>query len=55
MILDHHLVRDLHYKNKIIDVLKTAKRMGKKVLTAAEFLGRENEFLEARRKELYGK
>jgi len=54
VILDHHLVRDLHYKNKIQDVLKQAKHLKKKVLTAAEFSGQENEFLEARRKELYG-
>lgn len=55
IILDHHLVRDLHYKHKIQDVLKTADKLDKKILTASEFLGQENEFLEARRKELYNK
>lgn len=55
VILDHHLVRDLHYLNKIEEVLKTAEKLKKKVITAAEFLGQEPDFLEARRKELYEK
>ncbi len=52
IILDHHLARDLKYKNKIGSVLKRATHLNKKVITAAEFLGKEPEFLEARRKEL---
>lgn len=55
IILDHHLVRDLHYLNKIEEVLKTAEELKKKVITAAEFLGKKPDFLEARRKELYEK
>ena len=55
IILDHHLVRDLNYRDKIKDVLFEAEKLGKKIMTAAEFSGIENEFLEARRKELYGK
>lgn len=55
VILDHHLVRDLHYLNKIEEVLKTAEKLKKKVITAAEFLGKKPDFLEARRKELYEK
>jgi predicted metallo-beta-lactamase superfamily hydrolase len=53
IILDHHLVRDLHYLNKIEEVLKTAEELKKKVITAAEFLGKKPDFLEARRKEFY--
>ncbi len=53
LILDHHLVRDLHYLNKIEEVLKTAENLKKKVITAAEFLGKKPDFLEARRKEFY--
>ena len=53
IILDHHLVRDLNYKDKIHKVSEEAQKLGKKVLTAAEFLGKEPEFLEAKRKELY--
>jgi len=53
VILDHHLVRDLHYQNKIEDVFKEAERLKKNVTTAAEFLGKRPEFLEAKRKEFY--
>jgi predicted metallo-beta-lactamase superfamily hydrolase len=53
IILDHHLVRDLHYLNKIEEVIKEANVLKKKVITAAEFLGKEPEFLEAKRKEFY--
>lgn len=55
IILDHHLARDLNYKKKINPVLDVADKLNKRVITAAEFLGREPEFLEAMRKELYGK
>jgi predicted metallo-beta-lactamase superfamily hydrolase len=55
IILDHHLVRDLHYLNKIEEVLKTAEKLNKKVITAAEFLGKEPDLLEARRKDFYQK
>jgi predicted metallo-beta-lactamase superfamily hydrolase len=50
LIIDHHLLRDLDWRDRIARVFGT----GKEVLTAAEFLGREPELLEARRKELYG-
>jgi predicted metallo-beta-lactamase superfamily hydrolase len=53
IILDHHLVRDLNYKEKIQRVLDEAQKLGKRILTAAEFLGKEPEFLEAKRKEIY--
>ena len=55
VILDHHLVRDLHYLNKIEEVLKIAEKLNKKVITAAEFLGKEPDLLEARRKDFYKK
>ena len=55
IILDHHLVRDLHYLNKIGEVLETAKKLNKKVITAAEYLGKKPDLLEARRKEFYKK
>ena len=55
VILDHHLVRDLHYQNKIEEIIKEADALKKRVITAAEFLGKEPEFLEARRKEFYKK
>jgi predicted metallo-beta-lactamase superfamily hydrolase len=51
-ILDHHLTRDLHYKNKTKEIVQEANRLKKKVITAAEYLGKEPELLEAKRKEL---
>jgi uncharacterized protein len=53
VILDHHLARDLHYQNKIKEIIKEATVLKKKVITAAEFLGKKPEFLEAKRKEFY--
>jgi len=52
VILDHHLTRDLRYKNKTEEIVREANRLEKKVITAAEYLGKEPELLEARRKEL---
>lgn len=53
LVLDHHLVRDLKYKEKIKPVLERAKELKKEVITAAEFAGLKPEFLEAHRKDLY--
>jgi len=53
VILDHHLLRDINYKEKISDVIKLAGREGKELMSAAEFLGLENFFLEAWRKEIH--
>jgi len=52
VILDHHLLRDLKY----LDVFSEPYSIGKeKVKTFAEYLGKENNTLEAHRKELWGK
>lgn len=48
VILDHHLLRDLKYKEKFPDPYATGK-----VKTFAEYLGKENSMLEAHRKELW--
>jgi predicted metallo-beta-lactamase superfamily hydrolase len=53
VILDHHLLRDIKYKEKISDVIELAERKGKRLMSAAEFLGLENFFLEAWRKEMH--
>jgi len=53
LILDHHLLRDLNYAEKIREVLDEGRKMGCKILSMAELLGRENELLEARRRELF--
>lgn len=54
VIIDHHIVRDLEWKEKIKPVIEVASREGIRVETAAEFLGRKPDFLEAKRRELYG-
>ena len=53
LIVDHHFLRDMNWKDRIKDVFITAAKQDVKVLTAAEYLGLENEMLEARREELY--
>ena len=52
IILDHHLLRDLNYKKTFPQPYQAG---GKKVKTFAEYLGNENNTLEAHRKELWGK
>jgi hypothetical protein len=52
VILDHHLLRDLKYQESFPEPYMVGKE---KVKTFAEFLGRENNTLEAHRKELWGK
>ncbi len=49
IILDHHLLRDLKYRERLEKVYSHGN-----VKTAAEFLGMKNNMLEARRKELWG-
>ena len=52
VILDHHLLRDLKYKEVFP---KPYQKGGVKMKTFAEYLGKENITLEAHRKELWGK
>ena len=52
IILDHHLLRDIKYR----EVFSKPYRVGgSRVKTFAEYLGKENNTLEAHRKELWGK
>ncbi len=48
LVLDHHLLRDINWRGKIKEIEKI-----KHVMSAAEFAGKKEELLEARRKELY--
>jgi len=52
IIIDHHIVRDLNYREKIQDVFELGKDLKKEILTAAEFFKLENLFLEAWRREI---
>jgi hypothetical protein len=53
LVIDHHLLRDAHWREKIGDVFREAEKKGVKVLTAAEYSGKENDLLETKRKQLY--
>jgi predicted metallo-beta-lactamase superfamily hydrolase len=53
ILVEHHFMRDFKYKERITEVYDYAAENDVKVITAAEYLGREVEMLEARRKELY--
>jgi hypothetical protein len=52
VILDHHLARDLKYKERFSEPYRVGKE---RVKTFAEYQGKENNFLEAHRKELWEK
>jgi predicted metallo-beta-lactamase superfamily hydrolase len=52
-ILEHHALRDESWKQRTKQVYDTAVEMGHRVMTAAEFVGHENNFLESKRKMLY--
>ncbi|HXX86847.1 MAG TPA: hypothetical protein VEH86_00170 [Candidatus Acidoferrum sp.] len=52
-ILEHHLLRDENWKEKSTDVFYRAFASDHTVLTAAEFLGLRNRFLEASRRKLF--
>ncbi len=53
IILDHHLVRDLKYRERLAEVYHYAEEKGVKVMTAAEYMKRPVELLEALRDKLY--
>jgi predicted metallo-beta-lactamase superfamily hydrolase len=52
-ILEHHALRDESWQQRTKQVYDTAVETGHKVMTAAEFAGHENNFLESKRKTLY--
>lgn len=53
LILDHHLLRDMKWADKVAEVFRAGEAHGCSVRTFAEFAGGKNDLLEARRKELY--
>ena len=52
-ILEHHVLRSLDWRERTKGVFEKANEYGYEVLTAAEFLGDGNIFLEAARKRLF--
>ncbi|MCL7384839.1 MAG: MBL fold metallo-hydrolase [Thaumarchaeota archaeon] len=53
LVLDHHLLRDLSWKDRINELITYAESFGTRVCNAAEFSGLTYEPLEAMRKVLY--
>lgn len=53
VVLDHHILRDLEWREKTRNVFRKAHSRGHEILTAAEFLGIPVSLLEASRKRLF--
>ncbi len=53
LIIDHHFLRDLKWKERIAKVFDVAEKRDVKIQTAAEFAGIPTDMLEARRRELW--
>lgn len=53
LIVDHHFLRDLKWKERFEKVFKAAEKKKIKVMTAAEFAGKRVEMLEATRNVLW--
>jgi predicted metallo-beta-lactamase superfamily hydrolase len=52
-ILEHHSLRDESWREKTKQIYKKASEARHEIMTAAEFVGKHNNFLEANRKTLY--
>jgi predicted metallo-beta-lactamase superfamily hydrolase len=52
-IMEHHILRDEKWRNLSQPIFEAAAESGNKVLTAAEFSGIKNNFLEFRRRQLF--
>jgi len=52
-VLDHHLLRDGKWRQLSQPIFDSASKAGHKVVTAAEFLIKQNNLLEYKRKELF--
>jgi len=53
IILEHHLLRAEGWREQAKTVFEAARKSGHKVVSAAEFLGKEDDLLEAKRKKLF--
>ena len=52
-ILEHHALRDELWRQRTEPLFEAAAEAGHQLVTAAEYSGRENVFLESKRKQLY--
>ncbi len=55
VVMDHHVIRDPKWKESVGELFVTATKTGKKLVTAAGFLGGEDEMLEAHRRQLFAR
>ena len=53
IVMDHHTLRDLNYREKLRSIFSEACKLGKMVLNAAEYMGRPVMQLEAQRRTLW--
>ncbi len=53
LILDHHLLRDINWRIKMTEIFELGEELGVHIQSASEFVGKREDLLEARRKELY--
>jgi len=53
VILEHHALRDESWKQNLAPVYHQAFNSDHCIMTAAEYVGNENVFLESKRKQLY--
>lgn len=53
LIVDHHYLRDLKWKDKLKDVYKAAEKRKVQLLCVAEFMGKKENLLEPIRKKLF--
>jgi len=53
IVLDHHLTRDLAWRERVSEIIERGEELGVSVESAATIAGLDEELLEARRKELY--
>jgi len=53
IILEHHLLRTENWREQSMTIFETACKTGHRVMSAAEFLGKKDNLLEAKRKQLF--
>jgi len=53
IVIDHHFLRDLKWKERVAAVFEAAEKKDVFFGTAADFLGKKDELLEANRRELF--
>ncbi len=53
LVVDHHLLRSLHWESWLSPAIDVASKVGNNLITMAQLAGLENQLLEAKREKLY--